>query len=184
MDHPNVTFQLEEHGWAVFTLDAAPHYLSRDVSYIGKGLEEISSAFVDIATSFGTVQFTLYGEPVSHRFERVYWPGSSLSLKVFRLDDTEEFLFEIECDFEDFVRQIYREMKKTLREHGFSGYRESWLSESFPLTDLLALTRYLDWSNVHGVTATTDMDSLRHAIVNPIPVTEEYRLLGEILNEK
>ncbi len=145
-------YRLTGTGWAECFLEINSQTCTFDVSYLTDALKylletllEINPLYMDKDYVKDGSSFKWEGEPQELHWNFDVLPKGKILIRVTEDDGYgEEITSKInaECDYDEFLSEIIREMKALLKKYGVVGYKDNW-GYDFPLTALIQLNYYL-----------------------------------------
>ncbi|MDQ6600719.1 hypothetical protein [Bacillus salipaludis] len=143
-------YRLMGTGWAecffeinsqAFTFAAS--YVTDALKYLLETLIDINPLYMDPA--YDDFSFKWNGEPNELEWNFQVLSNGKIVIKVTENDGFGEGLtskIKTECNYDDFLSEIIREMKALLKKYGIVGYKDNW-GYDFPVTELIQLNYYL-----------------------------------------
>jgi hypothetical protein len=185
---PDLTFHyaLTGIGWAKARFSSGQRDLAMSLSYLGRGLTEITECFVELVRDatgeppdpYPRYEFLWLGEPWGYLVvAEADTLGDSVRIRVWRYDsvldrrghprpEEGELAFDATGAFVSFVASIVRESLRILQGYGFVGYRHEWHGEEFPASDVIQLRHYVERVRAggEGTSATREQLTLSREI--------------------
>ena len=139
---------LKGAGWAEFIIEKDEQRYQSYPSYLTEPLEDLLDGLIKLLFPDNNPKhhsFIIEMEP-----EIDIWTlglnNNSLRITIDRLDDfySEEpkTIFDIKCNFEDFIEVVVDSLKELIKYHGIVGYKSTWNGHDFPLSNFITLKYY------------------------------------------
>lgn len=172
----SLTLRLDEAGWFAARIVITDTDYNFTISYLSEPLQDLLSTILDLH-SFYDGRYDTEDEPQFHlvwlgepwRYSWLFEPQPNEVLRVtltFCSDymneqcEPDEVRFVAHLSFREFARQTYEQGRNILRDFGFLGYRNEWISSDYPISDFLRLHYVLAGKTPHRRSLATELEFL------------------------
>ena len=172
----SLTLRLDEAGWFEARIVITGTDYDFTISYLSEPLRDLLSTVLDLHSYYEGRYYT-GDEPRFHliwqgepwRYSWLFEPQPDEVLRVtltFCPDhmgeqrEPEQVRFVAHLSFRELARQTYEQGRTILRDFGFLGYRDEWISSDYPISDFLRLHYALAGEPPHRRSLATELKFL------------------------
>jgi len=145
----DLTYNLENHGWATACASDGDRYVEMTAPYLGDALGDFARAVRGSMRGMPETTFSFLDEPGEHRTV-LKRDGETVCVTVYWIEEDcanlqhGQVVLTAECSVGELATTTINCLRKVLDTHGETGYRERWQQHDFPTQeyrDLLELHR-------------------------------------------